>query len=114
MRPLSWLFRSPVRRASFCHPLLERLEDRLTPSSADLAGAYGNLPLSFEANQGQASAGIDFVAHGQGYGIALTPSAALLGLRSGSDASTATLRMELLGDNATAAAEGLNLLPGVS
>src|SRR5438067_1260839 len=113
---LAWLLR---RRLARPRPqgrrlFLERLEDRLTPSGADLAAAYGHIPLSFAANQGQAAPGIDFVARGSGYGLALTPSAALLGLRAGSDASTATLRMELLGGNAAATAEGLDLLPGVS
>jgi hypothetical protein len=90
------------------------LEDRLTPSGVDLSSSYGSLPLSFEVNQGQAAAGIDFVAHGQGYAIALTPAAALLGLPSGSAASTSALRLELLGGNAAASAQGLDLLPGVS
>ncbi|HYE38967.1 MAG TPA: LEPR-XLL domain-containing protein, partial [Ramlibacter sp.] len=42
-----------------------------TASASTLAATYAALPMSFEANQGQAAAGIDFVAHGGGYGVAL-------------------------------------------
>ena len=54
---------------------LVSLEDRATPS------AYGQLPLAFEANQGQAVAPADFLARGDGYALALGPTGATLGLR---------------------------------
>jgi len=41
---------------------------------------YGKLPLSFEANQGQADAQVRFLAHGQGYTLFLTPTEAVLSL----------------------------------
>src|SRR4051812_38195977 len=49
---------------------------------ADLAAAYGQLALSFEANQGQADASVDFVAPGQGYALALTEGDAILALHA--------------------------------
>jgi hypothetical protein len=42
---------------------------------------YGKLPLSFEANQGQADAQVKFLAHGQGYVLFLTPTEAVLSLK---------------------------------
>src|SRR5205814_6987280 len=44
--------RRPIRQTSRLR--LELLEDRTTPSSSPpLAAVYGNLPLAFEADQGQ-------------------------------------------------------------
>ncbi|HEY3128912.1 MAG TPA: SBBP repeat-containing protein [Acidobacteriota bacterium] len=53
-----------------------------TPSQARLREAFGNLPLSFEANQGQANASIRFLSHGPGYSLFLTPDEAILVLSS--------------------------------
>src|SRR5580698_599104 len=51
-----------------------------TSSGAQLAKNYGNLPLSFEANQGQAGAKVRFLSRGNGYSLLLTDSAAVLAL----------------------------------
>jgi len=62
------------------------LMERGTPASASrvqpgrVAG-YGKLPLSFEANQGQADVGVKFLARGRGYGLFLTSSEATLELQ---------------------------------
>jgi Planctomycete extracellular len=60
-----------------CRLLLEALESRLAPATitggSELLGAYGQLPLSFEANQGQTSAQVDFLSRGNGYALFLTP-----------------------------------------
>lgn len=44
--------------------------------------AYGRLPLSFEANKGQADSRVSFLARGQGYGLFLTPTEAVLSLKA--------------------------------
>jgi hypothetical protein len=49
-----------------------------------LVASYGKLPLSFEANQGQADAGVKFLSRGRGYGLFLTSSEAVLELRKSS------------------------------
>ena len=49
-----------------------------------LIASYGKLPLSFEANQGQADAGVKFLSRGRGYGVFLTSSEAVLELRKSS------------------------------
>src|SRR4051794_35820857 len=99
----------PVRRALF----LEALEERMCPSSgsisaplvhpepalqAHVASAYGQLPLSFEANQGQADARVNFLSRGAGYSLFLTPGEAVIDLQSGSGNDT-VLRMQLVGAN---------------
>jgi hypothetical protein len=42
---------------------------------------YGRVPLSFEANQGQAEGSVDFVARGAGYALFLKPAEAVFALR---------------------------------
>lgn len=46
-----------------------------------LAKAYGQLPLSFEANQGQTAKAVRFMARGNGYNLFLTGTEALLTLQ---------------------------------
>jgi hypothetical protein len=80
-------------------------------STADGA-AYARLPLSFEPNHGQADKQVDFLARGRGYTLFLTPAEAVLSVRSSTpEAETRTLRMQLDGADAVAAA-ALEELPG--
>lgn len=81
--------------------------------------SYGNLPLSFEVNEGQADRSIQFVSHGQGYTLFLRPADALLTLTSSGTAAgnslsskgpvaqsaqTSVLHLSLRGANSTAPA----------
>ena len=52
----------------------------LGPATPTVAAVYGGLPLSFEANQGQADQSVKFLARGQGYGFYLTSNEAVLAL----------------------------------
>jgi len=111
-----------------------------------IRGGYDRLPLSFEANRGQADGRVRFLSRGRGYGLFLTPTSAVLALRKGdkssgsprqaieptlkttamctkgflarsarsADLSYTTLRMNLLGANASPHAEALAQLPGTS
>src|SRR3984957_7707958 len=45
------------------------------------SGAYGDLPLSFEANRGQADSQVKYMAPGRGYTIFLTPKKTVLALQ---------------------------------
>ncbi|MGI8554471.1 MAG: hypothetical protein ACR2PL_27330, partial [Dehalococcoidia bacterium] len=57
------------------------------PSAARAPGPaarFGALPLSFEPNQGQAGAAVDFLAQGNGYRLTLTGAELTLALRAGS------------------------------
>ncbi len=63
---------------------------------------YGRLPLSFEANRGQADPSVQFLAHGQGYTLFLQEGEAALTLRSAASPSqaggeTSLLRLQLVG-----------------
>ena len=97
------------------------------------SASYGNLPLSFVANQGQSDAQVAFLSRGPGYVLFLTPSEAVLSLRRPSarpasageagashprpDASArgvAVVRMRLVGANPRPPLAGLDRLPGTS
>jgi len=103
-------------------------------SKQHLVEAYGKIPLSFEANQGQTDARVKFLAHGQGYTLFLTRGGeALLTLRkpalkrdslhpaankpaaepeSETVTPSAVIRMSLAGANRTPQLEGANELSG--
>jgi hypothetical protein len=120
----------PARRTPLSYRLrLEVLEDRTllsgaTAGNAQLLQEYGQLPLSFEANEGQTAAQVNFLSRGNGYALFLTPGQAVLELQkpaasgtSGSapsqPATTEVLSMQLVGANA-APAVGLDQQTGVS
>ncbi|HXJ91995.1 MAG TPA: SBBP repeat-containing protein [Terriglobia bacterium] len=53
----------------------------MKPSRAKLVGAYTHLPLSFEANRGQAPGEVRFLARGQGFTLFLGGDEAVLALK---------------------------------
>jgi hypothetical protein len=57
-----------------------------------VVGAYGQLPLSFEANQGQTASEVKFLARGSGYALFLTPGEAVLTLQKPKAPEAAPLR----------------------
>ena len=94
-----------------------------------MSAAFGELPLSFEANHGQTDASVDFLARGQGYGMFLRPTEAVVILKEPSgkpatepknksksgvkiNAPVRVMRMKLSGARPTSTAEGLDELPG--
>lgn len=111
---------------------LSRTENSETATRARASRAYGKLPLSFEANQGQASPDVKFISRGSGYALLLTSDSAVLALDkagSGREAigdvatfssgdrgrersRTAAVRMELVGANPEPGIGGLEELPG--
>ncbi len=86
----------------------------------DVNKAYGKLPLSFEANEGQATTQVKFLSRGRGYTLFLTPNEAVITLRQSSPhsesriktAESAVLRMKLIGANPQPQVLGLDKLPG--
>ena len=109
------------------HLLVEALEDRLCLSSlpagtsttpadaatqARLTAAYGQLPLSFEANQGQTDSRVNFLSRGAGYSLFLTPTKAVLSLKQGDTATSSAMR--IVGANPASHAVGLDKQAGVS
>src|SRR5919197_25230 len=91
---------------------------------AQVQAHYGALPLSFEANQGQADAQVKYLARGLGYGLYLTPEEAVLVLKisnktKGALSKAATppapgrvVRLQFLGANPTPQTQGQARLPG--
>jgi uncharacterized protein (TIGR03437 family) len=98
---------------------------------ARIVAAYGQLPLSFEANRGQADPPVRFLSHGHGYSLLLTPTDAVLHLRTSGlgardehsppsgipqsairNPQSAVLRMRLMGANPAPDVAGLEKLPG--
>ena len=104
---------------------LEALEDRSCPSSLPIAAplaqpdaatqarasaAYGQLPLSFEANQGQTDATVNFLSRGSGYTLFLTPGEAVLSLGAGQ--GNDVVRMRIVGADPNAQSAGLEAQAG--
>jgi hypothetical protein len=54
----------------------------MVAKKASLAEKFGKLPLSFEPNRGQADKSIQFLAHGNGYGLVLNANQAVLTLHN--------------------------------
>jgi len=98
---------------------------------ARLAVTYAKLPLSFEANQGQAEVSVKFLARGRGYSLFLSPSEAVLLLAQsdgqatgtrpqgqipgepGAQALSSTLRMTLVDAQSAPQLTGEGILPGM-
>jgi hypothetical protein len=54
----------------------------VTAAQAAASNAYGKLPLSFEANQGQTDKQVKFLSRGPGYALFLTPTETVLSLKN--------------------------------
>jgi hypothetical protein len=89
--------------------------DRAAPSR-QVAANYGKLPLSFEPNQGQTDARVQFLAHGAGYTIFLSPTSATFALRRKATAGgeSAIVRMDLLGADPDITMQPQDQLPGIT
>ena len=86
-------------------------------AEATVKAAYGQLPLSFEANRGQTDGAVRFLSRGRGYSLFLTATEAVLRLqdaREPAPAPSSVLRMKLAGANSAPRVEGLGELPGKS
>lgn len=99
------------------------------------SAAFGNLPLSFEANRGQTDARVQYLARGPGYVVLLTPGEAVIKLRTptasagpadhapqsalrvgrrpGRDQAESVLRLRLVEANPRARVTARDPLPGV-
>lgn len=106
----------------------------VTPPPPRLAAEYGKLPMSFEANQGQADPQVRFLSHGEGYSLFLTGGEAVLALqkpqkgdlespkhsllgRPGGRAmprKTDVLRMQFVGSRRSVHPAGVDRLPGTA
>jgi hypothetical protein len=76
------------------------------PVRARISDTYGRLPLSFEANTGQADPAVRFLTRGQGYTLFLTPAEAVLSL-SGPQHGSAVVRIRAAGGKRAPRVTGL-------
>ena len=131
--------------AGFCNTVtatgVEPQTEPDTTTKTRLVENYGKLPLSFEANRGQTDKKVQFISRGQGYGLFLTPTEAVLSLHKSEPTETkigkssgralpvpagkthekavqispdkaTTLNMKLVGGNSNPQMKGLDELPG--
>jgi hypothetical protein len=108
-------------------------DNAMPVAKAQVQETYGKLPLYFEANQGQTDRLVKFLNRGRGYSLFLTPTEAVLALRSAASPSRAAsivkealdattqpaqvtqstvLRMRFVGANSKTRVEGQEELPG--
>jgi len=82
------------------------------PLSAETSDdAFGKLPLIFEPNLGQANRSVRFIARGNGYGLALSDTEAILSLLG---SEPAAVHMKLRGARKAARIYGVDPQPGAS
>ena len=88
------------------------------PASADAPSTsapkveHGQLPLSFELNEGQAGAEIKALSRGNGYGVLLTADEFILSLTRDAKERSSVLRFKLVGGNTAPVVSGDDRLPG--
>jgi uncharacterized protein (TIGR03437 family) len=73
---------------------------------------YGRLPLSFEANQGQAAAPVKFLSRGSNYNLLLSETEAALQLHTRATEQAASIKLKLVGANTQPQLGGLEPLSG--
>ena len=89
------------------------LSEKFAQNALHIASIYGQLPLSFEPNQGQTDPQVKFLARGGGYGLYLTGSQAVLALRASAEHKS-TIRMSLEHSNSGPVVDVQEELPGKS
>jgi streptogramin lyase len=107
----------PAHKVAFpfvLEPVLETLEQRVLPSQTpSTVPGYGQIPLSFEVNQGQTDPEVRFLSHGSGYGLFLTGTQTVLTLQkpacsSGGARVVDAVHVEFVGANANPQVVGLD------
>ena len=113
-------------------PSLPQLSTLEPSARTHINEAYGQLPLSFEANEGQADHRVDFIARGAGYSLFLNAAGATLTLpafldtrnirraeiltpgrgNDGKPAASSSVRMSLVNSNRAPRVRGVEKLPG--
>jgi YD repeat-containing protein len=115
---------APVVGASFSGPVVPvsvtpPTTPKTPPAPPVLQPGFGNLPLAFEPNLGQADSGTAYVARGQGYSIGLDATGIRLAVQAPAAAGQATpapeqLRINFAGADPSATLQSQDLLPGRS
>ena len=90
-------------------PLSERPQP--VRDEEQIAAKYGELPIYFEPNVGQSDRSVRYLAHGQGYSLALKSNEAVIALRRAGkgkqSAAQTAFSMKIEGANASPEIEGV-------
>lgn len=100
---------------------------KISRAGLQVAGQYGNLPLTFEENRGQAAPDVKFLSRGAGYNFSVTPQGSSLMLTRNrsrrpilraksvpqANPEKAVLHMALVGSNPSPRVQGLEKQPGI-
>ena len=89
----------------------EKPKSAAKPDKKLISESFGKLPLSFEANTGQADSKIEFISRGSGYGIFLSPLETHLALKNKAN-NPEMLSMQLVKANRNSRMVGVDELPG--
>src|SRR5579872_3060087 len=109
------MFSSTIALTQSASNFSKQQSSRSTPPSlrkADSVTGYGNLPLAFEVNQGQANSDVKFLARRGGYALFLTATDAVLKLHTAETGGPSFLRLKLADANAKLSVSGSDELPG--
>ena len=122
---------SPEKRSVANHP--KKVDDAGAANSRGRSEPFPKLPLSFEANRGQADPSVKFLSRAQGYSLFVTSTDVIMGVADSSSTSSPgrdsvagakhstdpsdtprpdSLRMKLTGADSAATVIGLDELPG--
>jgi Beta-propeller repeat len=97
------------------NPVHNARADAALSDPQQIRAAFGRLPMSFEPNQGQSDSRVRFLAHGNGYGLYLTSSEAVIALPQRSKGENRlVVEMQFSGANDAAQLVGTDRLPGRS
>jgi len=104
---------SQCRRSIFALFALALLCGAFAAAAAPAADAYGRIPLTFEANRGQADSAVRFLTRGQRYTMFLTPAETVLTLKGG-EQKRAVVRWQMTGANRDVRITGENPVAATS
>src|SRR5258708_13932450 len=82
------------------------------PRGVQPAKSYGDIPLAFETNLGQAPAGVDFLSHSAGGSVELAGTRAVFTLSQQNAASPHSVTFQWMAAHGPAKAAGENELSG--
>ena len=106
---LTLAYRTQAVRANFQAATNDKKSQRLNQEK------FGKLPLSFEANKGQADPKVKFVARGNGYGILLNNNSVNFRLRSNKEeVAYSDITLNFLKGNSSVKLSAENQIAGVS
>src|SRR5207237_10794420 len=85
-----------------------------TERPVSIAHGYGNLPMSFEPNQGQFDPQFKFGSQGAAYALLLNPTGATFRLHDSTESKSAELTIRFRGTTKQASIRAADPLPGIA